>query len=243
MNYQDWKKEKGVSAVKTAGDYIFFFERAGTDLGVLGVLFEGQLKKDPFCDRLGHSPYFTDICKAIYNSLVGSNEALRGMEDIQQILVGAALIYGRIPINKSGKASYDKSMGQGFHHLPFNFTYKSAFESGFSVGLLADDLIAVMDASRKDNLEWRAWIAKKRELEDSATLTQVNSTCVYPNKEDIDAAESQLRKTSSDEVIDVEAVLDQILINFEKAGKPLKEDWREATKQNIKIWFCNNSKS
>lgn len=71
------------------------------------------------------------------------------------------------------------------------------------------------------------------------TSAQPHDISYFPNKEDIDVAESQLRKTSSDEVIDVETVLDQILINFEKAGKPLKENWREATKQNIKIWFCN----
>lgn len=61
-----------------------------------------------------------------------------------------------------------------------------------------------------------------------------------PHKEDIDVAESQLRK-NSDEIIGIETVLDQVEINFKKAGKPLEENWREVTKQNIKIWFRCNS--
>ncbi|MBI2354846.1 MAG: hypothetical protein HYV06_07440 [Deltaproteobacteria bacterium] len=62
-----------------------------------------------------------------------------------------------------------------------------------------------------------------------------------PNKEDVDAAELQSRKTSTAEVIDLDNVLDQVKENFEKADKPLKENWREITKQNIKIWFCKRT--
>lgn len=57
-----------------------------------------------------------------------------------------------------------------------------------------------------------------------------------PTKADVEFAESQLRKLS-DEVIGMEDVLDQIIVNFNKSGKELKEDWREITKQNIKKWF------
>ena len=63
-----------------------------------------------------------------------------------------------------------------------------------------------------------------------------------PCKGDVDAAELQVRTTSSDEVIDSDAVLDQLKKDFEKAGKPLKENWREITKQNIPIWFSINNR-
>lgn len=60
-----------------------------------------------------------------------------------------------------------------------------------------------------------------------------------PTREDVELAESQLR-TSPDEVISIAAVLDQIEINVKKAGKFLKENWREITKRNIiEIWFRN----
>jgi hypothetical protein len=61
-----------------------------------------------------------------------------------------------------------------------------------------------------------------------------------PEKYDIEHAESQLRK-NPDEIIGREIVLDQVVVNFENAGKPLKEDWRDITKQNISKWFSNNS--
>jgi len=57
-----------------------------------------------------------------------------------------------------------------------------------------------------------------------------------PTKADIDLADSQLRKTPG-EVIGTEAILDQVEVNFNKAGKPLKENWREITRRNIEIWF------
>ncbi|MBI2354847.1 MAG: DUF4268 domain-containing protein [Deltaproteobacteria bacterium] len=62
-----------------------------------------------------------------------------------------------------------------------------------------------------------------------------------PEKSDIDLAELQLRRTFTEVVIGEEAVLDQVVKDFEKAGKPLKENWRETTKQNISKWFSNNS--
>lgn len=57
-----------------------------------------------------------------------------------------------------------------------------------------------------------------------------------PGKSDVDHAESQMRKISS-EIIGLETVLDQVENNFKKAGKALRENWRAITKQNIKIWF------
>lgn len=63
-----------------------------------------------------------------------------------------------------------------------------------------------------------------------------------PTKEDIELAETQLRK-NADEIIGREIVLDQVKVNFKQAGKPLKEDWRDITKQNIPKWFSNNGKS
>jgi len=61
-----------------------------------------------------------------------------------------------------------------------------------------------------------------------------------PTKEDVDAAELKLRKTSSVEKTDIETVLNQVKQDFEKADKLLKENWRDITKQNILIWFSNN---
>lgn len=57
-----------------------------------------------------------------------------------------------------------------------------------------------------------------------------------PTKADVEFAESQLRK-SSDEVIGMKNVLDQVEVNFNQAEKELKEDWREITRKNIEIWF------
>lgn len=63
-----------------------------------------------------------------------------------------------------------------------------------------------------------------------------------PQKADVDYAEEQLRKTSFAEVIGLDAVLDQVEANFTKAGKSLKENWREITKRNIEIWFSKNNR-
>ena len=65
---------------------------------------------------------------------------------------------------------------------------------------------------------------------------KTDPTSHLPTKADIDLADSQLRKTPG-EVIGTEAILDQAEVNFNKAGKPLKENWREITRRNIEIWF------
>lgn len=57
-----------------------------------------------------------------------------------------------------------------------------------------------------------------------------------PTRTDVEFAESQLRQLPG-EVIDIEAVLDQIETNFKKAEKLLKENWRCLTKRNIEKWF------
>lgn len=57
-----------------------------------------------------------------------------------------------------------------------------------------------------------------------------------PAKADVEFAESQLRQLP-DEVVSIEAVCDQVRVNFDRAGKPLKPNWQEITKENIKIWF------
>lgn len=57
-----------------------------------------------------------------------------------------------------------------------------------------------------------------------------------PSRIDIELAESEVRR-SHDEVIGREVVLDQIMVNFDKAGKQLDPNWREITIRNIAIWF------
>jgi len=57
-----------------------------------------------------------------------------------------------------------------------------------------------------------------------------------PSRIDIEQAESEVRR-SPDEVIGREVVLDQIMVNFDKAGKQLDPNWREITRRNIEIWF------
>jgi hypothetical protein len=57
-----------------------------------------------------------------------------------------------------------------------------------------------------------------------------------PGKNDIEDAESQLRKSAS-EIISRDSVLDQVDINFKREGKKLKDNWLEITKQNIEMWF------
>lgn len=73
------------------------------------------------------------------------------------------------------------------------------------------------------------------------TSPQPHDNGNLPCKEDVDAAELQVRKTISGEVIDLDAVLDQVKTDFERAGKSIKENWREITKQNIPIWFGKNT--
>jgi len=60
-----------------------------------------------------------------------------------------------------------------------------------------------------------------------------------PCKRDIELAESQLRQYSDNN--GMEAVLGQIELNYKTANKALDKNWREITKQNIKIWFSNNA--
>lgn len=69
-------------------------------------------------------------------------------------------------------------------------------------------------------------------------VTNINpATILYlPTKADVEFADSQLRK-SLDDVINREAVLDQVDANFTKVGKLLKDNWREITTRNIAIWF------
>lgn len=89
------------------------------------------------------------------------------------------------------------------------------------------------------NGKWRFDLKKMEEMLSGSTHPLSNPTILkrhLPEKSDIEFAESQRRKTA-DEIIGLETVLDQVEINFKKAGKPLKENWREITKQNIKIWF------
>lgn len=57
-----------------------------------------------------------------------------------------------------------------------------------------------------------------------------------PTREDIELAETQLRK-NTDEIIDMENVLDQVEINSKNAGKSLKGNWRDVTRRHIPIWF------
>jgi len=57
-----------------------------------------------------------------------------------------------------------------------------------------------------------------------------------PKKVDVEYAESQLRRFPG-EVVIIEAVLNQVEVNFTKAGKILKENWHEITRRNIEIWF------
>jgi len=57
-----------------------------------------------------------------------------------------------------------------------------------------------------------------------------------PNKSDIEFAYSQLQKTTGNG-ISIEAILDQVEVNFNKSGKRLKPNWQEITRENIKIWF------
>jgi len=59
-----------------------------------------------------------------------------------------------------------------------------------------------------------------------------------PDRGHVELAESQLRKTI-DEKIGLQAVLDQIELNFNKEGKQLKDNWREITRRNIILWFGN----
>jgi len=87
--------------------------------------------------------------------------------------------------------------------------------------------------------KWRFDLKIMEQMHSGSTHPVSNPTILkrcLPEKSDIELAESQRRETP-DEVIGIDAVLDQVEKNFKEAGKPLKENWREITKQNIKIWF------
>ena len=75
---------------------------------------------------------------------------------------------------------------------------------------------------------------------DTADNSSPSPALYLPNKADVEFVESQLRK-SLDEVIGIEDVLDQVEVNFSKAGKPIKDNWREITRRNIEIWFGRRS--
>jgi len=64
----------------------------------------------------------------------------------------------------------------------------------------------------------------------------LSSIFYLPTKADVEYHESLLRK-SPDEIISIDAVLDQIDFFFALEGKSLKANWREITKRNIEIWF------
>lgn len=67
--------------------------------------------------------------------------------------------------------------------------------------------------------------------------TSLNYEDAYlPGKNDIEEAESQLRKAAY-EIICCDAVLDQVEIDFKREGKKFKENWREITKRNVEFWF------
>ncbi len=76
-------------------------------------------------------------------------------------------------------------------------------------------------------------------INNSANLNKVNASRngEIPTREEIELAESQVRNNSNDEVINEEAVLDQVEKNLYLEGISLKENWRETAKQNIRIWF------
>jgi hypothetical protein len=80
-----------------------------------------------------------------------------------------------------------------------------------------------------------------KDIQNSLPYGQQQINSYLPSKEDVDAAELQVRKTASGELIDLDVVLDQVKTDFEKADKPLKEDWRDITKQNIPIWFSKTA--
>lgn len=215
MNYHDWIKGKGADVVKSAGDSTYFHKRPGdsTGLGFLRELFVGQKIAPPWCNRLGKSKDFTDVCSAIYNSLASSNRTLQGMGEIGQILIGAVLIAGRIPKKtESGLASIDKSHGQGFSSLPFKPLYKSAFEAGFKVGLLPKDVLDAMDANRGDNLEWRNWL-------ENINLPTTGERNDGSSKEIIILTESNLPTSSYTEVIESDVVLAHDEINLLRADE------------------------
>jgi hypothetical protein len=80
-------------------------------------------------------------------------------------------------------------------------------------------------------------LGKGTSTDSSLPVNADSSIGEIPNKEDVEAAESQLRK-NSDEIIGIETVLDQIENNFKKSGKPLKNNWLNITRKNIEIWFA-----
>lgn len=106
---------------------------------------------------------------------------------------------------------------------------KSESQTGHNLPLIEDS-----------NGKWCFDLKKLEEMHNGITHPVSNPTILkryLPKIHDVDHAEEQRRKTSSDEVIGMDAVLDQLEDDFKKAGKPLKENWRDITKQKIKIWF------
>lgn len=85
----------------------------------------------------------------------------------------------------------------------------------------------VTEVKKHENL-----ITVEKAISQSSSITEE----YLPNKGDIDLADSQLREFP-EEVIGIEDIFDQVEVNFNKAGKSLKENWREIIRENVEIWF------
>lgn len=147
-------------------------------------------------------------------------------------------------ISRRELASITQSkMFSGANHMRFisgtEIRYKGEPESYWMRGIKLLESLGIPQ-QRKD---WQ-----DRPDEDVTGLSQniessndktTHSVSYLPIKVDVDFALSQLR-TSPHEEIGVDAVLDQVKVNFDRAGKPLKPNWREITKRNIETWYGTN---
>jgi len=107
-------------------------------------------------------------------------------------------------------------------HLKVDEQYKHRQESRGEV----KSLLKILTDNSKEDLANRSYLSGKEDSNASA----------LPNKDDVEYADSMLRK-HSDETVSINSVLDRVDVNFKKAGKTLKDNWREITRRNIEIWF------
>ena len=130
-----------------------------------------------------------------------------------------------IAVKKYLMAVRDNVLPSGVGKIIEGHVMRFAGELGVSVQAVNEGLEKAMKLGRIDNIP------------SSINPSLITTIFYLPTKADVDEAEDELRKTSSDELIALDPVLDQVKADFTKAGKPLKDNWRDITIRNIEIWF------
>lgn len=225
------------SSRRDSMEYFFY----NTDAGVIkdeprprfGVLIDGRFAavggdRKKYGEQLGKlSP---DDILLMYENLVGIVAVGRVLERWNESTYCDPLYYTQREITLLTGGAHEYRIAVDW--------FIDISHSPISVQQLRELLGYTPRGTVKKIVEHRAKIEKLiNDIQNSLPYDQQQINSYLPSKEDIDFTELQLRQTSSDEVIDLHSVLDQVEIHCKKAGQFLKENWRDITKQNISKWF------